>query len=232
MTHGVYNYCTTLSGLTSTSLTQDRGQEVLNGLVSSSALFFSCFTSNTHYACLYLLTILVYLPYLSHSRRDKVKKRIHWDLHLYKTTTTCNYRFLRRPRDSKLSVLDEVVAVFHLTTPQFLALHPPLVNSRSLMAQLAATKTIQRFLKLLKWNAKTNGKRTSRISALDRNQDLDGRRHGLWRRCRGEISPLPQSACGSCILIAGCPIMSPRCSLTRAQWSYCEGDSQLQTNTL
>ena len=93
----------------------------------------------------------------------------------YETTTTCDYRFLRRPRDSKLSILDEVVAVFHLTTPQFLTLHPPLVNSRSLMAQFAATKTIQRLLKLLKWNMKTNGKRTNRISALDRNQDLDRR---------------------------------------------------------
>ena len=110
----------------------------------------------------------------------------------YEMTTTCNYRFLRRPRDSKLSVLDEVVAVFRLTTPQFLALHPPLVNSRSLMAQLAATKTIQHLLKLLKWNAKTNGKRTSRISALDRNQDLDGRRHGLWRRHwgQGDLEPV------------------------------------------
>ena len=177
--------------------------------------FSSFFTSNTCYACSYLLNILIYLPYLSHSCQYKAKKRIHWDPRLYETTTTCDYRFLRRPWDSKLSILDEVVAVFHLTTPQFLALHPPLVYSRSLMAQLAAMKTIQHLLKLLKWNVKVNGKRTSRILTFDRNQDLDGRRHGLWRRCCREISPLPQSTRRSRIPIAGCPIMSPRCSLTR-----------------
>ena len=103
------------------------------------ARFSSFHTPNLRYACPYLLTISVYLPYLSHSRQYKVKKRIHWDPRLYEMTTTCDYRFLWRPQDSKLSILDEVVAVFRLTTPQFLALHPPLVYSRSFMAQLAAT---------------------------------------------------------------------------------------------
>ena len=104
------------------------------------------------------------------SRKGSIGTHVYtrWRLH-------AKYRFLRRSWNSKLSILDEVVAVFRLTTPQFLTLHPPLVNSRSLMAQFAATKTIQCLLELLKWNAKANGKRTSRISALDRNQDLDGR---------------------------------------------------------
>ena len=145
----------------------------VGGVGCHCPLSFSSFsTSNMRYMCSYLLTISVHFPYLSRSRQYEAKKRIHWDPRLDKTTATCNYKFLQRPWDSKLSILDEVVAVFHLTTPQFLSLHPPLVYSRSRMAQLATMKTIQRLLKLLKWNVKVNGKWMSRISAFDRNQDL------------------------------------------------------------
>ena len=195
-------------------------------------LFTPFSTLNTLDVCSYPLTILVHFPYLSHSCQYEAKKRIHWDPHLYEMTATDNYQFLWRPWDSELPILDEVMTIFCLTTPQFLSLHPPFIYGRNLMIQLSTTETIQHLLKLLKWNLKINRKWMSRISAFDGNQDLDQRQHGLWRRCHGEIGLLPQSVCRSCIPIAGHPIMRPSCSLAGMRWSYYEGDSQLQINAV